>query len=98
MRGGTGPAATMLAVVVLAALALHALLQSLLCDFGDGCSAAELGGLYLLWLVPVGYAVAVFGLGRRRATPPASSWPWAVSAGLIAVSVLVASCFAVVWT
>jgi hypothetical protein len=89
----------MTVLLLLVTLGVHALLQSLACDFADGCSAGEVGALYLLWLIPLGYVLAVFGVRRRQPSTPEGTaeprWPWAITAGLIALSILVATCFAV---
>jgi hypothetical protein len=83
--------------VGLTTLAVHGLLDALTCF--DDCTAGERAPLALLWLVPIGYGIIAFRrVGRRQDAPTTrSAWPWAVSTGLIAISVLVASCFAVVW-
>jgi FtsH-binding integral membrane protein len=84
-------------VVGLATLAVHGLLDALTCL--SSCTAGDRAPLLLLWLVPLAFGVIAFRRAGRNQDPPTgrSLWPWAVSAGLVAISILVASCFAVVW-
>ncbi len=97
-RRDVGAIVAMGVVVLLATLAVHGLAHSLLRDFSDA-GAGELLALYGLWLVPLGYSAFTMRAAAGRRSRPAAGpfWPWAVTAGLVAASILVASCFAVVF-